>query len=189
MQSRNSRLLLTAGIAAAAFVCGLVLKLTVLGVWLVPSASMAPTLQPGDVVVALKLGTDIDQLHRGDVIGFDDPGGWMTDDPGDHTHQLVKRVIGLPGEHVSCTAGADTIEVDGRRIVEPYLDQPACTVAFDVTVPDHAVWVMGDNRADSADSRYHQDTPTGGFVSGQWVTGRVIGVLWPVQHLTRLPRA
>ncbi|WP_192496681.1 signal peptidase I [Pseudoclavibacter sp. CFCC 13796] len=188
MQPRSQRILTVIGIAAAAFVCGLVLKLTVLGIWLVPSDSMAPTLQSGDVVLAVRPGTSVSQLHRGDVIGFADPGGWMTDDPDDHSHQLVKRVIGLPGEHVSCTVGSDTIEIDGRHIVEPYLDQPACTVAFDVTVPEHAVWMMGDNRSDSADSRYHQDTPSGGFVSDQWIRGRVVGILSPFQRITQLPR-
>ena len=94
----------------------------------------------------------------------------------------VKRVVGLPGERVACCDAAGRITVDGKPLVEPYLggSGPASATPFDVVVPPGRLWVMGDDRGDSADSRSHLGDPGGGTVPVERVVGRVVGIYWPV---------
>ncbi|WP_245542784.1 signal peptidase I [Pseudoclavibacter soli] len=170
--------LILALVLAASFGGGVLVRLFVGSIWLVPSSSMSPTLETGQLILTLRPGSGIGSLERGDVVVFDDPGGWLTDDVNNHSGALVKRVIGLPGDTVSCATGADQMSVNGEYIDETaYLgDTAACTLSFEVTVPDGSVWVMGDNRSNSADSRYHQDLPSDGFVDARLINGRVV---WP----------
>ncbi|MEH3075446.1 MAG: signal peptidase I [Quadrisphaera sp.] len=103
---------------------------------------------------------------------------------------LVKRVVGLPGDRLVCCDAAGRTSVDGVALDEgPYLRPGTTTtqVPFDVTVPAGELWVMGDNRGDSRDSRYHQDVD-GGFVAQDAVVGRAVLRAWPLDRVGWLPR-
>ena len=147
----------------------------------IPSASMEQTLLIGDRILVNELVPGVMDLHRGDVVVFEDPGGWLAAGEGD---DLVKRVIGLPGDTVSCCDSEGRLRVNGEPLDEPYLNvpegDPASLTPFDVTVPDGALWVMGDNRERSADSRSHVTGPYEGFVPLDHVVGRATVVFWPL---------
>jgi signal peptidase I len=170
----------------------------------VPSGSMLPTLQINDRILVSKLtGADI---KRGDVVVFADPGGWLppaTPDSGpsaalrsvltwvgllptDAGDDLVKRVVGLPGDHVVCCDVQGRIQVNGVSLDEPYL-APGGTdqVRFNVLVPAGRIFVLGDNRARSEDSRYHLDVMNGTVPLAD-VVGPVMAVVWPVSDWNHL---
>ncbi|CAM2740778.1 signal peptidase I [Actinomyces slackii] len=176
----------------------------VLQTFIIPSGSMQDTLTEGDRVAVPMFNTQ--DIHRGDVVVFVDPGGWLdtaeptgvwglTQDvleaihilPEHAGHHLIKRVIGMPGDHVVAD-GRGSLTVNGVEINEPYLKpgRSASDVAFDVVVPEGHVWVMGDNRSNSADSRYHRGDPNGGFVPLSNVVGVAKAVVWPVGHWSSL---
>jgi signal peptidase I len=110
--------------------------------------------------------------------------------PTDEGNHLIKRVIGLPCDHVVCCDSNDKITVNGLRLVEPYVypgDSPS-QQNFDITVPPGRVWVMGDHRSESADSRPH-DLASGGFkgsVPESLIVGRAVTVVWPLSHIAWL---
>ncbi len=176
----------------------------------IPSGSMQNTLQINDRILVNELEPAIFPIQRGDVVVFSDPGGWLpatvplpknpivaatdwifetvglsANDSNDH---LIKRVIGLPGDHITCcSALGERMSVNGVPIDEPYILLPAGQTAvsgkaFDVTVPAGSLWVMGDNRYNSADSRYNQDKPGGGFVPINNVVGRALWITWPIER-------
>ena len=166
----------------------------------IPSSSMEDTLAVGDHVAVWMTGAD--GLERGDVVVFRDPDGWLDVNeptglrgivqdllilihqlPEDTGHILIKRVIGLPGDHVVAD-GSGTLSVNGVVLDEDYVKdgRSPSDVAFDVVVPEGYVWVMGDNRSNSADSRYHQDDAHGGFVPVDDVAGVAKVVVWPISH-------
>ncbi|PWC08273.1 signal peptidase I [Mycetocola zhujimingii] len=175
----------------------------------IPSSSMEQTLQIDDRILVNELVPDLVGVQRGDVVVFRDPGGWLpptaeveqpplvaavdwvfsavglsASDSDDH---LIKRVIGLPGDHVVCCNALGQMTVNGVPLNEPYVTLPAgvATVskdAFDVTVPDNSLWVMGDNRYNSKDSRYNREQPGNGFVPVDNVVGRAFVVSWPSSH-------
>lgn len=175
----------------------------------IPSGSMENTLQINDRIIVNELQPSVFPLSRGDVVVFKDPGGWLpaaapqTGNPiqqgvgavldfvglgaSDSDQHLVKRLIGLPGDHITCCNALGQMSVNGVPLKEPYVLLPAGQQAvsakpFDVTVPAGKIWVMGDNRYNSADSRYHMDDPTKGFVPMGDVVGRAFVVSWPVSH-------
>ena len=166
----------------------------------IPSGSMEDTLKVGDGVAVTMY--DVKDLERGDVVVFTDPDHWL--DVKDPTglrgvirdtlvlihllpentgHYLIKRVIGVAGDHIVAD-GRGSLTVNGTPLNEPYLkdDASPSDVAFDVVVPEGFIWVMGDNRANSADSRYHQDDAHGGFVPIADVAGVAKVVVWPISH-------
>jgi signal peptidase I len=176
----------------------------------IPSGSMENTLQVNDRILVNQLEPGLMPISRGDVVVFKDPGGWLAptvepeknpvaaaldwvlegvglaaDDANDH---LIKRVIGLPGDHVTCCNALGQMEVNDVPLDEnAYLKLPDGVSAvsqdpFDITVPADSLWVMGDNRYNSADSRYNTDKPGGGFVPIDNVVGRAILVTWPVKQ-------
>jgi len=105
-------------------------------------------------------------------------------------YDYVKRVVGLPGERVACCDAAGRVTIDGRPLEEPFLlrPAPASTMTFDVRVPPGRLWVMGDNRDDSGDSRAHLGDPGGGSVPLDHVVGRVVTIWWPWGRATGVGR-
>jgi signal peptidase I len=200
----------------AALLVSFLVKTFLIRSFYIPSASMENTLQINDRVIVNELAPNVVALHRGDIIVFKDPGGWLdgetltTNQPtsalgkasdwlltqiglgtGDSDDHLIKRVIGLPGDHVTCCNDLGQMSVNGVPIKEPYILLPAGQTAasgtdFDVTVPKDSLWVMGDNRYDSKDSRYNRNTPSKGFVPLSDVTGRAFVISWPTSRWTWL---
>ena len=196
-------------IAAVAIVISIVVKTFFLRPFYIPSASMHPTLIEDDRVLVNLLVPDVVPLNHGDIVVFTDPGGWLPPvphpqktplqafadgalelvglKPEDSANHLIKRVIGLPGDHVVCCNAYGQLLINEVPIDEPYVqlngNAAASGIEFDVTVPDNAIWVMGDNRYNSEDSRYHQDTPTGGFVPLEDVVGQAFFINWPLQRM------
>ena len=178
------------------------LRAYVVQIYEIPSGSMERTLRDGDKVAVPMYGSD--DVERGDVIVFSDPDDWLHVKeptglrgvsqrimvsvnllPENTGHHLVKRVIGVGGDHVVAD-GKGTLSVNGVAIKEPYVKdgQSSSLTSFDVTVPQGYVWVMGDYRSNSADSRYHRDDAHGGFVPLKNVVG-VAKVVFQWTHLSR----
>lgn len=163
-------------IVVVALLASFLVKAYLVRAFSIPSGSMERTLLIGDNVLVNELVPGAVPLRRGDVVVFRDPGGWLTSEQGD---DLIKRVIGLPGDTVSCCDAQGRLSVNGHAVDEPYVVRPADVTRvsaedFDVTVPAGHVWVMGDNRYESADSRTHGTVPTADVV------GRAFVVTWPV---------
>ncbi|MEY9966390.1 signal peptidase I [Streptacidiphilus sp. MAP12-16] len=188
----------------------LMLQTFLLQVFSIPSGSMQNTIGIGDRVVVDKLSPWFGaQLQRGEVVVFNDPANWLKDDPVPNSgpvlgavksaftfvgllpsdRDLIKRVIGLPGDTVACCDSKGRVTVNGQPLDEPYLfpGNVPSRITFKVTVPAGKLWVMGDHRDVSADSRFHMNDPTGGFVPEKDVVGRAVAVIWPVSHWRTLP--
>ena len=148
----------------------------------IPSDSMTPTLQKGDRVLVNKWSYRLHDVHRGDIVVFDKP-----NDPSLTEDHLIKRVIGLPNETVTIDGGH--VIIDGRILNEPYLPEGTSTMAVGTHpcdpanpchIPDDQVWVMGDNRTFSHDSRYFGPIPQ------SLIVGRAFVLLWPPSRLGSL---
>jgi len=188
-----------------AILVSFLIKTFVVRSFYIPSGSMENTLQINDLIIVNELEPNVMPIKRGDVVVFTDPGGWLpasteksnvnpiewalslvglaAPDSDDH---LVKRVIGLPGDHVSCCNALGQLSVNGSPLNEPYVrldghDQVA-SLDFNVVVPKGDLWVMGDNRWDSQDSSRNQNLPGKGFVPEKDVVGRAILISWPISH-------
>lgn len=201
-------------IVAMAVVLSLAVKTWIAQAFYIPSGSMKDTLAVGDRVMVSKLHTRFADVSRGDIVVFKDPGGWLPPpvaaeprneflghvqtaltfvgllpDPADE--HLIKRVIGVGGDHVVCCDEQSRITVNGAPINEPYLypGDAASALRFDITVPADRVWVMGDHRSNSQDSRYHplDGDGTQGSVPLDLVVGRSVVTVWPFNHLKTLP--
>ncbi|MGI8492055.1 MAG: signal peptidase I [Acidimicrobiales bacterium] len=143
----------------------------------IPSPSMSPTLQVGDRVLVNKVSYDLHSIHRGDIVVFAKP----PNDSSPGIKDLIKRVIGLPGETIQGIDGL--VYVNGRKLSEPYLPHQsvanATRSAFPATFPATAIpagdyYVLGDNRSNSADSRFI------GPIPGKLIVGRAFFRLWPL---------
>ncbi|MDQ1127442.1 signal peptidase I [Microbacterium sp. SORGH_AS 505] len=173
----------------------------------IPSGSMENTLLKGDRILVDELTPRFGDYERGDVVVFKDPGGWLPttyrpEEPpltaavdwlgslvglsaSDSEDHLIKRVIGLPGDHVVCCNTLGQVTVNDVPIDEtPYVALSPSQSApdefdYDVTVPDGSVWVLGDNRDNSQDSRYQQEQPGHGFVPIDNIVGRAFLITWP----------
>lgn len=174
--SPPGELLVLAGLAVA---LALLVKTFLLQVFYIPSGSMEPTLAEGDRVLVDKLGYRLGTIARGDVVVFDGKGFFGPGATGDS--DFVKRVVGVAGDRVTCCDPARRLLVNGVAVDEPYLhpDGPPSELAFDVKVPPGRLWLLGDHRSRSADSRAHLGDPGGGMVPAERVVGRAFVVVWP----------
>ena len=192
----------------AALLVSFLVKTFLIRSFYIPSASMENTLQINDRILVDEITPRFGGYHRGDVVVFSDPGGWLPVQPAsapkpwivqaadaaltfiglstaDSDDHLVKRVIGLPGDHVKCCNALGQISVNGVPIDETsYVKlQPGQSapqpVPFNVVVPKDSLWVLGDNRDESRDSRYNQNDPGKGFVPMSDVVGRAFLITWP----------
>ena len=191
-----------------ALVLALLIKTFLVQAFSIPSDSMQDTLQRGDRVLVDKLTPWFGSTpSRGEVVVFHDPGGWLPENPPASSNpvvrglqkglsfiglmpsadekDLIKRVIGVGGDTVQCT-GTGPVVVNGKPLNEPYVypGNTPCTqgMPFKVTVPKGHIWVMGDHRQDSLDSRFHTTQPGHGFVPNSDVVGRAIVIAWPVNR-------
>lgn len=166
------------GTMVAIVVLGCLVNIFGMGVYTVSSESMAPTIEPGWQVIVDRASYYVRQPVRGEVVVFDGSGVFTDPRPGEHT--FVKRVIGVGGDRVACCDVEGRVQVNGVSLSERgHLapGSPASEVSFDVVVPPGALWLMGDNRIDSADSRSYMGKPGGGFVPIDRVEGRVMATI------------
>jgi len=197
-------------IIVAALALTILLKAFVVEVFSIPSGSMENTLLPGDRVLVSKIVYRFRDIARGDVVVFSGQGSWGPDTPpppgnlvlrgwDDLTNLIgvtapgtdyIKRVIGLPGDHVVCCDAQGRITVNGVPLSEQSYIHPGdvpSSMPFNVTVPAGHLWVMGDNRADSDDSRYRTTDPGGGAIPESEVVGRAFVIIWPPSRIGDLP--
>ena len=197
---------------AVAVIVSLVIKTFLVQFFYIPSGSMENTLQVDDRVAVNKVPFLSREIKRGDVVVFRDPANWLPNYgqtaepfviakakealvavgilPNPAKQYLVKRVIGVGGDNVQCCAKSGKLIVNGQEITEPYIfagNEPS-EMKFNVIVPEGKIWVMGDHRGASADSRYHQDDINKGFVPESNVVGRVVSVIWPFKNAKLLDR-
>ncbi|RKW69711.1 signal peptidase I [Galactobacter caseinivorans] len=172
-----------------------------LDLFYISSGSMEPTVVPGERILVDRTVSPA-QLQRGDVIVFDGRGSFAPYEPasvlddvlrtlhvrgGESTY--VKRVLALPGETIACCSPAGKVTVNDQEVSEPYLfpgDVPSLT-RFEATVPRGKLWLMGDHRSASSDSRSLIGAPGGGMVSEDRVLGRVNAVVWPLGSIRSIP--
>ena len=162
-------------VIVGALVVALVVKTFLIQAFYIPSESMVPTLKVGDRVLVNKLSYSTGDVERGDIVVFSRPGG-----PGaDGIADLIKRVVALPGETVEGRDGH--VYVDGEQLAEPYLEPEVTTSPFPpYVVPDDHLWLMGDNRGSSDDSRRFKGVPMDDVV------GRAFVIIWPPSELDTL---
>ena len=191
-------------ILVSALVLSWIIKSFFVQAFYIPSGSMEDTLVKNDRILVSKMVPGVFDVHRGDVVVFKDPGTWLQgvvppertqfqqsvtngltfigllpQDAGEH---LVKRVIGVGGDRVQCCDAEGRITVNGQPIDETYLKPGSVPslIPFDQVVPKDFLWVMGDNRAHSSDSRYNGGSPGGGFVPVDNVVGTAFVKVWPM---------
>ena len=190
-----------------ALAVSLIIKSFLVQFFYIPSGSMENTLQINDRVAVNKVPFIGKSIKRGDVVVFRDPDNWLPEPyvgdqnkfiakikdgfvavgvlPNPAKQYLVKRVIGVAGDKVECCSKDKKLMINGVEIDEPYIfaGNTASDTNFNVTVPAGKVWVMGDHRGASADSRFHQDDINNGMVPNSKITGKVVGIIWPIKHL------
>jgi signal peptidase I len=212
MRSKGSLLKELPILIVVALIVSLFIKSFLVQFFYIPSGSMENTLQVQDRVAVNKVPFISDNIKRGDVVVFRDPNNWLPENlenssnsltskaksllvtvgvlPNPAKQYLVKRVVGVAGDRVVCCGDSGKLSINGVEVTEPYIyggDTPS-DMKFDVTVPEGKLWVMGDHRGASADSRYHQDDINSGFVPLKTVSGRVVAVIWPFKNLTYVPK-
>ena len=193
-----------------ALLLAVVIKTYAIQAFFIPSGSMENTLEINDRVLVNKLVYDVRSIHRGDIVVFNGDGSW---DPGTAPRNtnfvvkfgqgfasmfgfghpgdiLIKRVIGLPGDKVACCDARGRVTVNGVPLAErSYLypgDSPS-EVRFNIVVPPGRLWVMGDHRLISDDSRDHLGDPGGGTIPENAVIGRAFVIIWPISRWRILP--
>lgn len=192
-------------IIGSALILSILVRTFLVQAFYVPSESMEDTLLISDRIIASKITTNISGVNRGDVVVFKDPGGWLPDVepvgglrgtiinaltfigllPSNSGQDLVKRVIGVAGDRVQCCDAKGRIVLNGVSLNESDYVKPGDTtdqVSFDVTVPEGDVFVMGDNRSNSRDSRYHLEENSGA-VPVDNVVGKVVVIVWPLADI------
>lgn len=191
----------TSFILITAITLSVLLRTFIFQAFYVPSESMVSTLLKNDRIIASKLSYRFGEIHRGDIVVFADPGDWLPDPrpetgvkanitklftwigilPANSGSDLVKRVIGLPGDHVQCCTNQHIV-INGHEMKdEPYTRGSSDQIKFDIVVPKGRLFVMGDNRQYSSDSRFHLETAAG-TIPIENVVGQVISVVWPLDR-------
>ncbi len=196
-------------IVIAALILTILLKAFVVQVFSIPSGSMENTLLPGDRILVNKMVYRFRPIERGDIVVFSGSGSWDPPTPGPSNPfarfwddvtglvgiagpgtDYVKRVIGVPGDHVVCCNALGQVTVNGVALSEKSYIYPGAApsqIRFNITVPPGRLWVMGDNRADSDDSRYRTGDPGGGTIPESAVVGRAFVIIWPLSRISDLP--
>jgi signal peptidase I len=196
-------------IVVAALALTILLKAFIVQVFSIPSGSMENTLLPGDRILVSKVVYDFRPIARGDIVVFSGDGSWdpPTRPPGNWFLRIwsdavnlvgiagpdtdyVKRVIGVPGDHVVCCNSKGQVTVNGVALSESSYIFPGAAPSnqtFDITVPAGRLWVMGDNRGDSDDSRFRQNDPGNGTIPENEVVGRAFLIIWPFSRISDLP--
>jgi signal peptidase I len=197
-------------LVVVALLLAVVIKTYAIQAFFIPSGSMENTLEINDRVLVNKLVYDVRSIHRGDIVVFNGDGSW---DPGTAPRDtnfvvkfaqgfasmfgfghpgdiLIKRVIGLPGDRVACCDAQGRVTVNSAPLTEQsYLypgDAPS-EIRFNIVVPPGQLWVMGDHRLISDDSRNHLGTPGGGTIPENAVIGRAFVIIWPISRWRILP--
>ncbi|MDR3116330.1 MAG: signal peptidase I [Bifidobacteriaceae bacterium] len=186
-----------------ALIISILIRVFLFQPFIVPSGSMKPTLGIGDRILVSKLYPKPFGANRQDVIVFKDPGNWLSSattasqfnsspwtaflqfiglQESDNNDYLTKRLIGLPGDHITCDGKGGPVVVNGEALQEPYLMDSTMpsTQVIDITVPPDMAYVLGDNRSNSADSRFNKDKQYNGFVPEANIIGKVVAVIWPL---------
>src|SRR3984957_7409281 len=188
-----------------ALVLALVIKSFVVQAFWIPSGSMENTLEVNDRVLINKVVYHLRPIHRGDIIVFDGTGSWNFGPPVNanifskavselegivgisHDSAIyIKRVIGLPGDHVACCNAAGQVTVNGVPLSESSYLYPGnlpSALQFSFTVPPGRLWVISDHRQVSYDSRGHQGDPGGGTIPESGVLGRAFVIIWPPSRM------
>lgn len=194
-------------IVVAALVVSIFVKTFLIHFFYIPSGSMENTLKIGDRIAVNKFANYFSDIKRGEVVVFKDPAKWLGQAPGETGSKtvvaiknalvtvgvlpdpakqyLIKRVIGVGGDTVICCDAKDRITVNGKAINEPYIfagNKPSDST-FKVIVPKNFIWVMGDHRGASADSRFHTDDVHHGMVPLGDVVGRAFATVWPIKDV------
>lgn len=190
-------------VVGTALILSVLVRTFLIQAFYVPSASMENTLQENDRIIVSKVSTQFTGVNRGNVIVFHDPGSWLGEGfpnpydtpvgrvlqaigivPANSGNDLVKRVIGVANDTVKCCDTQGQIMVNGVGIKEPYVKDGSVTdqVTFEVLIPEGNVFVMGDNRGNSEDSRFHLDK-NNGMVSLEEIIGRVAIRIWPLDRI------
>lgn len=200
-QSRHRGWRFVVGALVCAALLTVVLRATVIDFYYIGSGSMENTLVPGDGIAVNRLAYARTGIQRGDVVVFDGRGSFLPYQRSDALDGLlwslrlrgndavyVKRVIGVGGDTVSCCSADGRLLVNGKPIDEPYLfpGNAPSDMHFDVVVPQGRIWVMGDHRAASADSRSLLGAPGGGMINTERVTGKVERIMWPLERAKQL---
>jgi signal peptidase I len=175
-------------VVIVALVLALLLRIFVVQTFFIPSGSMEPTLKIGDRILVNKISYHLHSIDRGDIVVFEKPP--KEDCGGAPVNDLVKRVVGLPGETISLTKGARSyVMIDGKRLNEPWLPSSvqgstfpgpggdAYSLSHSYVIPANDYFVMGDNRTESCDSRYWGPIPR------SLIVGKVDMRIWPVTSI------
>ncbi|GDX31393.1 hypothetical protein LBMAG15_03270 [Actinomycetes bacterium] len=191
-------------IVVSALVLSALVRAFLIQAFYVPSASMEETLLPNDRILAAKISTRISGVQRGEILVFRDPGGWLPDPessspgvrsylraaltfiglvPSDSGQDLVKRAIGIAGDRIACCDEQGRIVLNGVPLDESYVTGPTDQVRFDIVVPGDSMFMMGDNRGNSRDSRYHLDVNNGG-VPQDAAVGQTVLTIWPFDRFS-----
>ncbi|MET1155822.1 signal peptidase I [Arthrobacter sp.] len=195
-------------IVVCAVVLSAIVRATLVDVYYIPSGSMEPLLETGDRVLVSRTDYRFGEIRRGGLVVFDGRGSFAPFNSGnspfvDLLQQAgqwlgvagsdtiyVKRVIGLPGDTVECCGPDGRLQINGEPVQEDYIfdgDAPS-NMEFSVQVPKDRLWLMGDHRSASADSRALLGAPGGGMVPVERVIGRPLSIIWPLDRAAGLDR-